>query len=271
MNQVLEGYFLRYRNVIWSVKGCYHPEGYAVALPRMFNGMKIKKLSTAMELVRNHFSYLLKHVSEIGFEVPLVPLNESEILDPFKARVNEPLIKTFLNFFNNEIGITGSYLYLGSGKDIDFLSFKAEHYRTLEELREKGITEPLTNIEESELETLDSASFKLLKSKRILEGMFKGIGYTFKIVECEDFGTVKGIKEFDGEVKVIKLIKPFTLPVKYLGIDKNGNQFILTSFRTRFTELPVNSLIYVKGKILLRDNFNDMDLDLAEVVKLKSF
>ncbi|AAK40387.1 hypothetical protein SULI_05095 [Saccharolobus solfataricus] len=268
---IVEGYFLKYRDVIWSIKGCYHPDGYAVAIPRLFNGVKIKRLNDALEVVRTKFSNLLKYVDEIGFNVPLVPLNESEILDPFNAKIFNNRVREFLRFFNGDVGITGSYLYLGKGNDMDFLSFKPEHYYVLEELRKKGITKPLSTVEESEIETLDYSSFKILKSKRILEGIFEGRGYTFKIVQCEKFGPVREVKEFEGYVRILKSIKPFTIPVKYLVTDNHGNEYILTSFRTRFTELLPNMEIFIKGKILVRDEFNDMDLDIAEIVKLKSF
>ncbi|ACP38833.1 hypothetical protein [Saccharolobus islandicus] len=270
MNKVVEGYFLKYKNVIWSVKGCYHPDGYAVALPRLVDGIKIKRLNDALEIVRSKFSNLLKYIDEIGFSVPLVPLNESEILDPFNFKVFDNKLREFLSFFDREVGITGSYLYLGKGNDMDLLSFKPEHYHMLEELRKKGITRPLLTVEDSEIETLDYSSFKLLKSKRVLEGTFEGQGYTFKIVQCEEFGQVKEIKEFDGHIRIDKLIKPFTIPVKYLAIDDSGNEYILTSFRIRFTELSPNTIMYIKGKILVREKFNDLDLDIAEVVKLKS-
>ncbi|QGA55141.1 hypothetical protein GFS03_11440 [Sulfolobus sp. E5-1-F] len=271
MNKVVEGYFLKYKNAIWSIKGCYHPDGFAVAVPRVVDGIKIKRLNDALEIVKSKFNNLLRYVDEIGFNVPLVPLNESEILDPFNVKIFDNKLRKFLSFFGEEVGITGSYLYLGEGNDMDLLSFKPEHYYILKELRKKGITRSLLTVEESEIETLDYSSFKLLKSRRVLEGTFEGKGYTFKIVQCEEFGQVRKIKEFEGYVRLVKPIKPFTIPVKYLATGDNGNEYILTSFRTRFTELPTGAIMYIKGKILVRDKFNDLDLDIADVVKLKSF
>ncbi|BDC00192.1 hypothetical protein [Saccharolobus caldissimus] len=269
MEEVVEGYFLKFKNSIWAVKGCYHPDGYAVAIPRLVNGVKIKTLSLALDLAREKFGELFKYVKEIGFEVPLIPLNESEILSPFRVEIFDPIIVKFRNFFNNEIGVTGSYLYSGKGEDIDFLSFKSQHYLILRKLRLKGVTKPLIEVKESEVETLDYHDFKLLKSRRILEGLFENKEYTFKIVECENFGEVKEIRDFKGYVKIKKLIKPFSLPVKYLAVDESGNDYILTSFRIRFTEIPLDTILYINGKVLLRNNFKDIDLDIAKTVKLK--
>ena len=93
--KVIEGYFLKYKDVIWAVKGCHHPEGYAVALPRLFNNIKIKTFNLALEIVRQKYSDLIRYVEEIGFEVPLVPLKESLILDPFSV---EPQDETLIKF-----------------------------------------------------------------------------------------------------------------------------------------------------------------------------
>ncbi|MEM3305538.1 MAG: hypothetical protein QXK68_01810 [Saccharolobus sp.] len=268
--KVIEGYFLKYKDVIWAVKGCYHPEGYAVALPRLFNNIKIKTFNLALEIVRQKYSDLIRYVEEIGFEVPLVPLKESLILDPFSVEPQDETLIKFKKIFNNKIGITGSYLYEGKGKDMDFLSFEREHYSILKELREKGITRPIEKIEESEVEILDMSDFKKLKAKRVLEGLFENKEYTFKIVECEEFGKVIDKKDFKGIVKVIDTIKPFSIPVKYLGLDKEGNKYILTSFRTRFTEIPLNTVLYIEGKIFIRQDFPEIDLDIAKTVKLKN-
>ncbi|AOL16286.1 hypothetical protein BFU36_05745 [Sulfolobus sp. A20] len=268
MKQIVEGYFLKYGNAIWAVKGCFHPDGYAVALPRMYNGIKIKRLNDALELAKKNFPHLIRYVKELGFEVPLVPLKDSEILDPFSVSVNDNILLEFMKYFDEKLGVTGSYLYQRKGKDLDFLSFNKSHYLTLKILRERNITKPLNFVEESEVESLDYNSFKILKNKRVLEGIFIDKQYTFKIVECEDFGSVIDSRSFKGRVKIMKSVKPYSIPVKYLGKDENGNEYILTSFRIRFTEIPESTVLYINGSVLIRDNFLDLDLDIAKEVHL---
>jgi len=255
---------LKYLDIIWAVKGCYHPKGYAVAVPRLYKGKKIKKMEDAFQLARQEFSFLFRYVEEIGFDVPLVPLKDSEILDPFNKAVEDEVVIEFMKYFKGKIGITGSLLYSNSYNDMDFVSINEHDYQTLLELREKGITSPLNAVNESEVEGLNKKDFLYLKQNRVLEGIFKGVPYTFKIVSCEDFGIVKGKEKFEGIVEIVRAEKPYSLPVKYYT-DKG---VYLTSFRTRYTELKEGTKLYVNGILLKRNKFLDLDLDLAKEVKI---
>jgi len=255
---------LKYLDAIWAVKGCFHPDGYAVAIPRVYKGKRVKKMEEALQLVRQKFPFLLKYVEEIGFEVPLVPLKDSEILDPFRKTVEDEIVKEFMKYFRRKIGITGSMLYSRSCADMDFLSFNDEDYRTLIDLRKNGITQSLKMINKNEVEGLNERDFLYLKENRVIEGVFKGRPYTFKIVKCEDFGVVEGKEKFEGVVEIVKAEKPYSLPVKYYT-DKG---FYLTSFRIRFTELKEGMKLYVNGILLKRNKFLDLDLDLAKEVKI---
>ncbi|AWR96443.1 hypothetical protein DFR86_02015 [Acidianus sulfidivorans JP7] len=260
---ITEGYFIEYKNVIWAVKGCTHPKGYVVAIPRKIGNNKIKTFSEGMKIVRERFPDILRYEKKIGFEVPLIPLDESKVFDPFSFKSNDKNINEFLSLFD-DVGVTGSWLYEGKGNDIDIITFNQKNYDILKKLREERITSPLNSVNEKEIEILEYNDFKSLKQNRVLEGIYKGIPYTFKIVNCEDFGEVKFTTSFDGTVTIIKAEKNFTIPVKY--VTKEG--YIATSFRTRFTELPLGTKLYVKGIILHRENFNDLDLDIAEKVKI---
>ena len=254
---------LKYLDIIWAVKGCFHPDGYAVAIPRVYKGRKVKKMEEALQLVRQKLPFLLKYVEEIGFEVPLVPLKESEILDPFSKTVEDEIAKEFMKYFK-KVGITGSMLYSNSHADMDFLSFNEEDYQTLVNLRKKGITQPLKVINRNEVEVLNERDFLYLKENRVIEGVFNGEPYTFKIVKCEDFGVVEGKEKFEGIVEIVKAEKPYSIPVKYY----TNKGFYLTSFRIRFTELKEGMKLYVNGILLKRNKFLDLDLDLAKEVKI---
>ncbi|BFH72712.1 hypothetical protein SJAV_06560 [Sulfurisphaera javensis] len=261
---MIEGYMLKYKDIIWAVKGCFHPDNYAVAVPRYYNGIKIKKMNDAIKLVKDKFPFLMKYVPEIGFEVPLVPLDEAQVLDPFNAKICDEKVKRFLSFFQGKVGITGSLLYSLSYNDMDFLSLNDSHYFTLRKMREKGITKPLDFVNSDEVEIIDKENFKALKRERALEGIFEGTPYTFKIVKCVDFGIVIDKVEFKGIVRIVKAEKPFSLPVMYLT-DKG---YYITSFRTRFTEIKEGIVIYINGVLLKRDKFFDLDLDIAKEVKI---
>ncbi len=265
---IVEGYLLRYKGITWAVKGCDHPEGYAIAMPREIGGVKIKGLKEGMKYVKERFPELITYYDKVGSEVPLVPLDESVVIDPFRVLPKDPTSMEFASFFP-KIGITGSMAYSDSWRDVDFLSFNASDYRTLLLMREEGKTIPLTTIREDEVETLDSISFRKLKHGRVTEGIYKGMEYTFKIVECVEFPPVEEREEFHGEVEIIQEIKPHTIPAIYLAMDKGDNDFNLTSFRTRFTELKRGDKLRIKGTLLKRKGgFLDLDLDIAEKVSL---
>ncbi|MBP1357664.1 MAG: hypothetical protein JZD40_04155, partial [Sulfolobus sp.] len=216
------------------------------------------------ELVYNHFPNLIRYVEEIGFEGPLVPIKDAEILDPFKKEVSDKVVREFMSFFSGKIGITGSMLYSDKFNDMDFVSLNEDDYETLVDLRKREITSPLTFYKEDEVEGLNKNDFLSLKRNRFLEGIYKNIPYTFKIVKCEDFGVVLGKESFEGVVEIVRSEKPFSLPVKYYT-DKG---IYLTSFRVRYTELKEGTRIYVNGILLKRDKFLDLDLDIAKEVRV---
>ncbi|BDC18424.1 hypothetical protein [Acidianus sp. HS-5] len=258
---VTEGYFVKYQGIIWAVKGCYHPEGYVVAVPRKIGEKKIKKMREAIELVKEKFPHLMKYMEEIGFKVPLIPLAEAKVLDPFKISI--PQFEDFINRFL-DVGITGSYLYEERGEDLDLISFNSKNYEILADMRKNGVTSSLLEVKDNEIEGLSKQDFSRLKANRLLEGKYKGTPYTFKIVECEDFGKVIKKEKFEGVIKIERALKPFSLPVKYL----TEEGYVLTSFRTRYTELKEGLRLYVKGTLLSREKFEDLDLDVAQTVKI---
>lgn len=262
---VFEGYMLRHAGWVWAVKGCYHPEGYAVALPRLVNGVKVKTLKEGMRLVRERFPQYLRFVEEIGFEVPLVPLKESEVLNPFEVKPRG-VLRDFLTFFK-DAGVTGSYLYAGNGTDMDVLSLSEENVETLRNLRRAGLTSPLFHYSKGEVEGLLETDFATLKAYRLTEGTYIGIPYTFKIVRCEDPSPASGLTRVRGEVVITQSVKPYSLPLKYLG-RLDGEEVTVTSYRSRYSELPPGTKLYVEGTVIRRREFLDLDLDLAEEVRI---
>ncbi|BBD72822.1 hypothetical protein HS1genome_1211 [Sulfodiicoccus acidiphilus] len=264
---ITEGYFLEFEGAVWTVKGCYHPPNRVVALPRVFMGRKIKTMRDSLQLARRLAP--LKYLPEIGREVPLVPLDEAKILDPFSWNPNESKeasIAEELRRLFPKAGVTGSLLYQGSGSDIDLISLRPEDYSILKDLRERGITQPLSTTKEEDIEVLNRDDMASLKSLRALEGTYLGHQYTFKIVECEKWEQVRRTWKFEGVVE-LNGGKTFTIPVKYNGTLEDGTSVEVTSFRTRFTELPNGTKLVVRGFLLERD-FLDLNLDLAAEVKV---
>ncbi|MGC9105185.1 MAG: hypothetical protein ACP5HQ_02000 [Thermoprotei archaeon] len=263
---IAEGYFLKYKGCFWAVKGCRHPEGFAVAVPRKCGGIKVKRLTDALALVRARFPDLLRHDEVIGYPVPMVPLKEAEVLDPFEAEVKDPTARKFLDFFPGEVGVTGSLLYDEEHNDMDFLSFDSSHYTVLKRLREEGVTSPLEEVNIKEVEGLTEDCFRRLKARRVLEGVFEGEPYTFKIVQCVEEGRVVKEREFNGRVTIKRAVKPYSLPVIYeVGGDLSG---FAKSYRIRFTELSEGLTLLVSGRVQVREkDFVELSLDLADRVE----
>ena len=262
----VEGYFLRFGGCVWAVKGCHHPEGYAIAVPRKCGDVKVKKLSDAMELVRRKFPQLLSFDPVVNRVVPLVPLKDAEVLDPFEAEVRDRTAREFIDLLGGKVGVTGSLLYDDRHNDLDFLSFDEHHYVKLRELREGGITSPLESHEESEVEGLREECFAEFKKSRVLEGVFKGIPYTFKIVKCVEEGEVVEERRIEGEFVIINAVKPFSIPVMYEAVGET--RVVLKSYRTRFTELKEGLRLSLRAPAQLRKDQNtwEVNLDWGEVI-----
>jgi len=265
--EIVEGYFLKYKGGIWAVKGCYHPNGWVVAMPRVIGGRKLKTIKESIEAAKQ--ITVVRYIEEIGREVPLVPLKYAEILDPFRWKPGDSEICRKTNRMLDYLpgaGVTGSLLYDGDGKDIDLLTFNPRHYSILKEMRQNGITEPLDKVEFEDVEVLGIEDMRTLKARRLLEGKFQKVPYTFKIVNCEEWEPVTNKKNFSGTVKLVSG-NGISLPVKYSGELEDGTNVKLTSFRIRFTELPKGTILQVKGYLLER-NFLDLNLDLAEEIRI---
>jgi hypothetical protein len=259
---VKEGYMVKYKDCIWAVKGCFHPPDYIIAIPRYYKGIKLKRKEDSLSFVKVKFPHLVKYIPEIGIHVPLLPIKDCEILNPYEANINNNKIIDFINLLGGKIGVTGSYLYLGTGRDIDLFSEDENHYYRLLDLRKRGITEPLEDINDDEIETLDRKSYRFLKINRILEGKYMGIPYTFKIVKCFEIGKVIKKFQFQSIVKIINPIKSYTLPTLYF----TDLGFYLTSFRIRFTELKKGTELYINGELFEREEIYEIPLDHSKIV-----
>ncbi len=46
---VTEGYFIKYKDIVWAVKGCFHPDDYVIAVPRYYKGKKMKRIKESLD------------------------------------------------------------------------------------------------------------------------------------------------------------------------------------------------------------------------------
>ena len=228
--------------------------------------MKVKKLSDAMELVRKKFPQLLSFDPVVNRVVPLVPLKDAEVLDPFEAEVRDRTAREFVDILGGKVGVTGSLLYDDRHNDLDFLSFDEHHYTRLRELRLGGITSPLESHDRSEVEGLSEDCFAEFKRSRVLEGVFRGLPYTFKIVKCVEEGKVIEERQVEGDFLIVNAVKPFSVPVLYEAVGES--RVVLKSYRTRYTELKEGLKLSFRGPAQLRKDQNtwEVNLDWGEVI-----
>jgi len=263
---------------IWVLKGCYHPlDGY-VAIPRVFEGIKLKTLRKSLEVVRKYYRHFLRYVEVIGDLVPVVPLDYVvKYLDSLSFKPQE----THSELLNNALdllellkgcgltcGLSGSLLggYSGAGSDIDLTCLEGgittcDVYECLKMLREENVLKPmdltsaLREVYEIK-ELLNVDTHVTFLRGRLTQGMFKGFNYTLRVVNCGREANVLGPYDLTvkSEVLIRTLTTDYRTPSVYeVQLLKPKNPLVkrafLHTYRVRLTELPEGTLIYGYGRV----------------------
>ncbi|MGC8975930.1 MAG: hypothetical protein ACP5KB_07030 [Thermoprotei archaeon] len=278
---LVEGDMLRLRDgSLWVVKGCYHPPEGVVAVPRVFEGRKIKRLSEAYLIVWRYYRHYMRFLPELGKVAPVIP--HYEIYGCLKSlggvvRLHENLSRLhdvaldlikLLSGRGLECGLSGSLLggYYTEDSDVDLVCVDqlTNSYEVLRELRDSRITENLSlsdALEEalSVSELVPSTHHVRILQRKLTQGKFRGIKYTLRVLDCGEE------KEFLGpydtnieELVIIKLLStshktPAVYRVSLLRPElARGANAHLISYRARLTELPQGTLIKGRGLIHIR-------------------
>lgn len=277
----LEGDYIElYDGSIWAVKGCHHPAGKVLSVPRLINNRKVKKLGTALNIVYRYYRHFITYVDFIGKHVPAIP--EPEIRRYFNS-INSscPEDAGSLGSICNELidvlrsrcllkcGITGSLLYgkYDDTSDIDVVCMdsKDDVYECLINLREEGVLSNLdpTSFLTEYYQVAEGADFsyylKLLSSK-VLQGRYKSRKYTLKILNPIRESLILGPYAFTyklPEVVIRILDTDFRTPSIYPAVlirpplhSKLASKVYVTSFRVRFAEVPKGSILLVSNAYL---------------------
>ncbi len=294
---------------IWVVKGCIHPKGYFIGVPRVLLGrseyvVKVKRLSDALSVVYRYYRHYLSYVPEIGYTVPKVPLDDvreyitwrdTEVLHKLRfselGRKSLELIHLINKYCKTYCGPTGSLLgnYYGKTSDIDVICYDStEFINCLYHLRDLNILEPLMSkyfITEliNVSEKLDESKHMRLIEYKLLQGIFKGVKYTLRVVNCERISSLLGPYEYVLKPKLIlcKVISsdyrtPSIYKVKI--IKSYGYELLLSNFkyvanvvthRIRFSEIPRNSLLIIKEPlVLVKDDALVINIDNSDYVNV---
>ncbi len=277
---------------LWIVKGCVHP-GAPIAVPRLVSGKKVKRVGEAFEIIARYYSFFLRYVPELGREAPLINPSWIKRVRRFlhfgidvapcgsNKRIKSVAMK-LMELLHKECGLrcgpTGSLLggYVGRESDIDINCVERQStLECLQNLRAKGLLKPLPAeefVKELPLvsETLSWDDMSKLVAHRLTQGIFKGLRYTLRIINCNHVGEFLGpythvvrnayivfkIIDFDyrtPSIYKVELLRPTLLP---------SREAYFITHRVRFTELPPGSLIIAWGDVMLKgDNVAVVSLD----------
>ncbi len=285
---------------VWILKGCYHPTDGYVAIPRVFEGVKLKTLRKSLDVVKRYYRHFLRYDDVIGDIVPVVPLNyvvkylKSLNFKPQTTRselLNKALeLMDLLKDCGLVCGLSGSLLggYLSVGSDIDLICLEVKEvkrnvYECLKELRDKNVLRPMdltVALREvygvRELLSVD-AHITFLKN-RITQGVFKGINYTLRIIDCERETELLGPYDLivKSEILVKTLTTDYRTPSIYeIQLLKPKNPLIkrafLHTYRVRLTELPEGTLIYGYGRLSFKNKHEvivSFDTEDSQVISI---
>ncbi len=261
---------------MWMVKGCYHREGYVIALPRYkLDGYKIKELAKSFEIARSQG--FLVFDENLDSLVPAIPVGEVEYcLDPFNTStlglggIGETAWKLKLLLSRkagvslDSIGITGSLLAktvvpgIRVG-DIDIVVRGFEEsrrvYEALRRLRDEGVLSSVNSPVYRELEVQNPKTRLELMKNRLLEGLYEDTPYSIRLIPCRrqqnTTSRIKRLGWWEGVIEVIEQTQPYIMPYQYrIHVVKTNTRYKptgLISYRMRFSELPLGLRLYVRG------------------------
>ncbi|MCX8184924.1 MAG: hypothetical protein RMI56_00075 [Sulfolobales archaeon] len=269
--QLLEGDIVRLRDgSVWVIKGCAHPPGGYVALPRVVDGRKFKRFSESIEVVNRYYLHYLKNLREIGRRVPIVP--EQDIVEIRRwildgLRVGDIEAQKLLQLLASrglKCGIAGSYLggYSQSSSDIDIHCLdKPEAYSEVRSLYLERVLEHLSLseavVELAEVsESIDLKIHAYFITKRYLQGRYRSRKVTIRIVNCDrvrDFlGPYVDVRnsELIAKISESDYRTPAIIKAEVVRTSAQTNCSIyLISHRLRFAELPEGTILSIRGAI----------------------
>lgn len=260
--RMLEGELILFNGVVYVVKGFQHPSGYVIAYPRYdLNSVPVSKTfyrSTGAEI---------RYWDCIDRSVPMVPVGKAVPYTPHVDSVVgefRRLIYEYTGIDMEDIYVTGSRALGFCCGDIDLVIYCGSKcwrvYSVLRFLRETGVTKPLTGIhvltEHSKHPDLLLSEYTVLRSHSVLQGVYKDTRYSLRIVvfrkgfsRCVMKTRVK--KHYTGLIEIVEAVSPYTTPAYYrVKLCCRSRVVYMMTFRTRYTELPVGSRLYVLDGVI---------------------
>ncbi len=287
--QLTEGDIIKHKDgSVWVVKGCVHPlEGF-VAIPRVVDGKKLKRVVEVEEVINRYYLHYIKNLPEIGRDVPVVPKR-----DVFEVRrwsiegrnCSNTFLQQLLQTFDSlglNCGIAGSNLggYSSAESDIDIHCFSSpDAYNKVSSLYSQGVLKHL-DFGEAVREVVEvSESIELKKhaeliTRRYLQGMYERKRVTIRIVDCDQVKKFLGpYVDFKKAELIVRVVEsdyrtPSVLRAEVVRTSVRANGYVhLLTHRLRLAELPVGTLLHIEGTTSINTYGNlVVNLDESKIV-----
>ncbi|MEM2007411.1 MAG: hypothetical protein QXG17_06465 [Sulfolobales archaeon] len=288
IKQLTEGDIVRHRDgSVWVVKGCVHPHEGFVAIPRVVDGKKLKRLMEVEEMIKRYYLHYIRNLPEIGRDVPIVPVGD--VLEVRRWSIDgrscgnaflRQIIQTF-DLLGLSCGIAGSHLggYSSAESDVDIHCLNSpDAYSRISSLYSLGVLKHL-DFNEAIREAMEvSESLELKKhaeliTKRYLQGVYKRRKVTIRIVDCSRVrGFLGPYVDFRRAELVVKITEsdyrtPAILRADVVRASTLVNKDLhLLTHRLRFVELPVGTLLSIEGAIATNTSGNSIvNLDESKI------
>ena len=260
----VEAWLARTRRSLGFVKGCHQP------LPRLFYTLRlvdgVKTWAPPRGLAIDEA--VAWRATRCGIESYILDPARASLVAPWEAAAglrgcSAPACRAALELLEllglapgePPGGVTGGLAYSpGRAGDLDLVVYGArageEVYRALRDLREDGVTAPLRGRGHG-WSAADERLHGALASARLLQGVYRGFVYEVRVVACTAPSHCPRI-HVEGEAVVEGTVcggAGYTTPSLYRLCGAGEAEWLVMTYRLRYTELPRGLRVRVRGQV----------------------
>jgi len=260
----VEGWLARTRRSLGFVKGCHQPLPRLFYTPRLVGGRKT--WNPPRGLVLDEAAAWT--ATRCGIDSYTLDPSQASLMAPWEAArrlrgCDAPLCRAALELLEllglplgePPGGVTGGLAYSPrSAGDMDLVVYGlgtgSEVYRALHDLREEGVTAPLRGRGHG-WSRADEALHEALARNRLLQGIYRGRVYEVRVVACTAPSPcprifTEGWRSVEG---VVCGGLGYATPSLYRVCGVDGEDWLVVSYRLRYTELPRGLRVRVQGQV----------------------